>query len=106
MVKKEQLISYIAPAAPATRRPASGHLPFLRPEIGFTPKWFRTALNIDFGRKWHADPEYRRQTRLEMYQELKRRFPDYPIGRINENTIDILTGTFGSSDVAAIYAGA
>lgn len=69
MVIKQQLISYIAPAAPATRRPASGNLPFLRPEIGFTPKWYRAALGIDFGRKWHIDPIYRRQYRIKLYQE-------------------------------------
>ena len=43
-----QLISYIALGAPATRRPASGDLPWLRPEIGFTPNWYHKALNIDF----------------------------------------------------------
>jgi len=100
---KQQLISYIAPGAPATRRPASGYLPFLRPEIGFTPKWYRTALGIDFGGKWHTDPNYRRQTRIEMYQELNKRFPDSLIGSMNDNAIDILTGTYGASAIAAIY---
>ena len=38
------LISYIAPGAPATRRPAAGGEARLRPEIGFTPLWYRTAL--------------------------------------------------------------
>jgi len=103
MVKKKQLISYIAPAAPATRRPASGHLPFLRPEIGFTPKWYRTALGIDFGEKWHSDPVYRRQSRIEMYNELNIRFPFTPIGRMDGDSIDILTGTYGASVIAAIY---
>ena len=100
---KQQLISYIAAGAPPTRRPASGYLPFLRPEIGFTPKWFRTALGIDFGRKWHTDPIYRRQSRIEMYQELNKRFPGTPVGRMDETTIDILTGTYGCSAIAAIY---
>jgi len=100
---KQQLISYIAPGAPATRRPASGNLPFLRPEIGFTPKWYRTALGIDFGEKWHINPEYRRQTRIEMVQELNRRFPEKRIGQMDEFTTDILTGTFGASAIAAIY---
>ena len=36
----KQLISYIAPGAPATRRPETAELPFLRPEIGFTPRWY------------------------------------------------------------------
>ena len=39
-----QLISYLAPAAPARRRPATGDEPFLRPEVGFTPRWFQEGL--------------------------------------------------------------
>jgi hypothetical protein len=103
MNRAKQLISYIAPGAPATRRPASGSLPFLRPEIGFTPKWYRAALGIDFGEKWHTNPEYRRETRLKMYAELERRFPSTAIGRMNGNPVDLLTGTFGASAIAAIY---
>jgi len=100
---KQQLISYIAPGAPATRRPASGNLPFLRPEIGFTPKWFSDRLGIDFGMTWHTDPAYRRQSRIGMYEELKIRFPETSIGRMDEDVIDILTGTYGASAIAAIY---
>ena len=98
-----QLISYIAPGAPATRRPATGILPFLRPEIGFTPKWYREALGIDFGEKWHTNPEYRRQSRIDMAAELDRRFPGTQIGHNGENVTDLLTGTYGASAIAAIY---
>ena len=100
---KQQLISYIAPGAPATRRPASGEHPFLRPEIGFTPKWYSKSLGIDFGERWHTDVEYRRQTRIKMREELDKRFPGTPIGSNSENTTDILTGLYGASSVAAIY---
>jgi uroporphyrinogen-III decarboxylase len=100
---KQQLTSYIAPGAPATRRPVSGPLPYLRPEIGFTPKWYRATLGINFGEKLHTDPEYRRETRLQMYAELERRFPGTAIGRIDNKTTDLLTGTFGASAIAAIY---
>ena len=55
-----QLVSYIAPGAPATRRVATGDEPYLRPEVGFTPAWYRQYLNIDFGEPWHTDPHYRR----------------------------------------------
>ncbi|MDT8301518.1 MAG: uroporphyrinogen decarboxylase family protein [Sedimentisphaerales bacterium] len=100
-----QLISYIAPAAPATRRPVTGGEKFLRPEIGFTPNWYRTAIGIDFGRQWHTDPAYRRRTILEMRSELKRRFPETGIGGIDQpdRPMDILTGTYGCVSVAAIY---
>lgn len=98
-----QLISYIAPGAPATRRPAKGKLPYLRPEIGFTPKWYNRYLGISFGEKWHFDPHYRRQTRLQMYAELEKRFPGAGIGRLEPGVNDVLTGTWGASLVAAIF---
>ena len=75
MERAQQLISYIAPGAPATRRPATENLPFLRPGIGFTPKWYHNTLNINFGEKWHTDPSYRQQTRIEMVQELNFYYP-------------------------------
>jgi len=100
-----QLISYIAPAAPATRRPATGEEPFLRPEIGFTPNWYHSAIGIDFGRRWHTDPAYRRRTLLDMRSELRRRFPETGIGGIDrpDRPLDMLTGTYGCISVAAIY---
>lgn len=100
-----QLISYIAPAAPATRQPATGDEPFLRPEIGFTPNWFRSAMGIDFGPKWHCEPAYRREMLPVMYSEIKRRFPGTSFGGIDdpEKSPDLLTGTYGCVSVAAIY---
>jgi len=103
--KQQQLISYIAPSAPATRRPASGDEPFLRPEIGFTPKWYREALGIDSGERWHTDPAYRRDTIILMGRELKKRFGDSNIGWVRnpDEPADLLTGAFGACSVAAIY---
>ena len=100
-----QLVSYIAPAAPATRRPASGDEPFLRPEIGFTPAWFRQHLPIDFGRPWHLDPQYRREAVIAMRELLRVRFPGTAIGRADrpDEPLDLLTGLFGACSVAAIY---
>jgi len=100
-----QLISYIAPGAPATRRPARGDEPFLRPEVGFTPRWYREALGIDFGRRWHTDVRYRREAALAMRGELRRRFPDTYIGGIDrpDDPLDLLTGAFGTCTVAAIF---
>ncbi|MHC4482929.1 MAG: uroporphyrinogen decarboxylase family protein [Planctomycetota bacterium] len=100
-----QQISYIAPAAPARRQPATGDEPFMRPEIGFTPNWFRTALGIDFGERWHTDPAYRRETVLAMRGELKRRFPGSKIGGIDrpDRPLDLLTGVYGGNVVAMLY---
>lgn len=100
----QQLVSYIALGAPATRRPVFEKLPFLRPEIGFTPKWFHNALNIDFGEKWHTDLKYRKQSVLQMREEIEQRFPGSKIGIIDEEkSIDLLTGLNGACNIASIY---
>src|SRR5512137_967441 len=100
-----QLISYIAPGAPATRRPADGDEPFLRPEIGFTPAWYRQHLDIDFGERFHRDPAYRRDCVSRMRAELRRRFPGTQIGGNHraDAPMDLLTGVYGAGTVAAVY---
>ena len=100
-----QLISYIAPAAPATRRHGVGDEPFLRPEVGFTPAWYRQYLDIDFGEPFHTDPAYRRDAVVAMHELLQGRFPDTTIGRVQlmQEPLDLLTGTYGACSVAAIY---
>lgn len=100
-----QLTSYIAPAAPATRRPATGQEPYLRAEVGFTPRWYRQRLGIDFGRQWHASPSLRGQGIRAMRAELRRRFAGTAIGGIDrpDSPLDLLTGALGACTVAAIY---
>ncbi len=100
-----QLISYIAPAAPATRRPARGDEPAVRPEVGFTPAWYRRHLPIDFGRPWHTNPAYRRHALRAMRAELARRFPGTAIGGIDraEGPLDLLTGMLGACTVGGIF---
>ncbi|MBV7337547.1 hypothetical protein KFU94_56835 [Chloroflexi bacterium TSY] len=107
-----QLISYIAHAAPATRRPATGDEPFMRAEIGFTPRWYSTALSetsfgpVDFGERWHLDPAYRADTIQAMARETTRRFgKEAQIGVLQDpdNPTDLITGTFGALIVPGIY---
>jgi hypothetical protein len=101
----QQLISYIAPGAPATRRRAEGDEAFLRPEIGFTPRWYRERLGIDFGERWHFDPAHRRDTVLAMRAELRRTFPGTRIGGMDrpDSPLDLLTGLHGACAVAAMF---
>ena len=96
-----QLISYIAPGAPATRRPARGDDPYLRLELGFTPKWYREAAGVDFGAAWHQDPAVRRAALEAMREILDRRFPGADIGA--GDGPDLLTGVYGACAVAGIY---
>lgn len=99
------LVSYIAPGAPATRRPATGDEPFLRPEIGFTPAWYRQHANLDFSERFHNDPAYRRDAVVTMRGVLRERFPGTHIGGADQHDgpLDLLTGTHGAGTVAAIY---
>jgi len=105
MSRVNRLVSYIAPGAPATRRPAGGQEPFLRPEIGFTPSWYRRLLDIDFGERYHNDPAYRRDCVLKMRSVLRTRFPGIGVGGYDkpDSSLDLLTGTFGACTLAAIY---
>ena len=104
MKATNQLISYIALGAPATRRPAMDNLPFLRPEIGFTPKWYHDALGIDFGANYHSNPTYRMVSLLKMRDEVDQRFPGNKIGKIDEEgTLDLLTGLYGACSIASMY---
>jgi len=96
------LFSYIAPAAPATRRPGRENEPAFRPEIGFTPGWYRKRLGTDFGERWHQDPAYRKETILAMRTLLRERFPGHPVGYLEEGP-DLLTGVFGGCTLSGIY---
>ncbi len=101
----EQLISYIALGAPATRRPATGTLPFLRPEIGFTPKWYHQSTGIDFGERYHIDPSFRKKSLMTMRTEVDKRFPGSRIGKIDDSgeTTDLLTGLYGACTIASMF---
>lgn len=104
-MSQRQLISYIALGAPATRRPAQGNEPYLRPEIGFTPRWYYDRLGVDFGEKWHLNPEYRREAVAAMAREVRTRFSTNLIGPLQtpEQPSDLLTGTFGTCFVASLF---
>lgn len=101
----DQLVSYIALSAPATRRPATGDEPHVRPEFGFTPKWYRESVGIDFGEQWHTSPAYRRDAWIRMAHEVRRRFPGIPIGQVEDpdQPTDLLTGVHGASFVALLF---
>jgi len=103
---QDKLLSYIAHSAPATRRPGTGDEPFIRPEIGFIPNWYLQTLDIDFGKRWHTDPAYRKKTIIAMSRETRKRFgrrSDIGILQDPGNPLDVLTGTYGALLVSGIY---
>jgi len=103
--KPKQLISYMVPGAPATRRPATSDLPFMRAEIGFLPRWYRQHLDTDFGQRWHETPEYRQESLRRMRQLLRERFAGTTIGQIHEaeGPLDLLTGTYGVTVISSVF---
>jgi hypothetical protein len=84
--KNGTLVSYIAPGAPATRRPAMGDEPYLRLEIGFTPAWYRQHADIDFGARIHTDPAYRRESVPEFIAGFRE---TNPLAKIISENLDV-----------------
>jgi len=99
-----QLRYYIAPGAPPTREQADGAEPFMRAEVGFTPQWYRHFCGLDYGERWHQDPDVRMKGCEKMRAELRRRFPGHNLGGCeNDVPPDLLTGVYGGCVVASMY---
>ena len=98
------LRSYIAPGAPATRHPCDGTESALRIEFGFTPRWYRQHLDIDFSERWHEDVLYRAATVEQMRCELRKRFPGIPVGgNFEDMPAANLDGVYGALFVARLF---
>jgi hypothetical protein len=50
--------------------------------LGFTPKWYRDRLGIDFAEAWHLDPVYRYEQSIHMRQLLQELFPSVDYFRL------------------------
>jgi hypothetical protein len=73
-----QLRNHIPLSGPATREPCDGTEGRLRVSMGFTPRWYHDRLGVDFGQKWHLDPEYRYTSLVRMKELLHSKFPTIP----------------------------
>lgn len=67
--------NHIPLGAPATREPCDGTESAFRVSLGFTPRWYRDRLGIDFGEPWHHDAPYRYGALLSMKGLLHEEFP-------------------------------
>ena len=99
-----QLRSHIPIAAPARREAADGTEPPLRIVLGFEPRWFHVRCGVDFGERWHRDPEYRRATLLSMRAELQRAFPCTSQWSGEEaRDVNTIAGCFGVGVMPAVF---
>lgn len=99
-----RLRNHIPLAGPATREPCDGSESPLRVSLGFTPKWYRDRLGVDFGEAWHLDPGFRRESLVRMKELLHDEFPevDYfaPDGG---QPCDTISGAFGIMLMSSCY---
>ena len=77
--------------------------PEMRIMHGFTPKWFRNTMGLDYMEAWHQDPVLRRDSLVRMKQTLNEHFPDLMLGGSDP---DAITGTvsvaYGTTVIASI----
>jgi len=76
MKQDYQLRNHIPLSGPATREPCDGTESRLRVSVGFTLLWYRDRLGVDFGEKWHNNPEYRYTSLVKMKEYLHLHFHD------------------------------
>jgi hypothetical protein len=77
------LRNHIPLSGPATREPCDGTESPMRVSLGFTPRWYRDRLGMDFGEPWHLDPVYRYEQSVRMRQLLQEVFPTVDYFRLN-----------------------
>ncbi len=108
MLQDYQLRNHIPLSGPATREACDGTESRLRVSLGFTPLWYRDRLGIDFGEKWHNDPEYRYNSLIEMKEYLHKHFPSIPYFTPVykdgiEPTCATISGVYGILLISMIY---
>lgn len=75
----------------------------MRVEFGFTPRWYRDRLGVDFSERWHVDALYRHETVVRMRRELNRRFPELKLGGDAEEAKANVDGVHGGLTMAMIF---
>ena len=108
MIQDYQLRNHIPLSGPATREPCDGTEDRLRVSLGFTPLWYRDRLGVDFGEKWHNDPEYRYASLVKMKEYLHLHFPSIPYFEPKyekgiEPTCATISGVYGILLISMIY---
>jgi hypothetical protein len=103
-MKPLQLRHHNPLAAGGRREPANGAESPMRASIGFVPRWFAQRCGVDFSRRWHHDPVYRRQSLKLMKKELVQSFPlatDWDLG--DQSDLNTLSGVYGVHLIAHVF---
>ncbi len=70
----------------------------MRVSLGFTPKWYRSRLGIDFSEAWHNDYRYRFDSLTTMKAHLHECFPEVPSfipGKDPDPSCATISGIYG-----------
>ena len=96
-----KLRNHIPIAGPARREPADGTESPFRVSLGFEPAWYSRRCEVDFGERWHRDPEYRHETLTAMKGELTAAFPSVTYWDDDDPTdLATLSGVYGAYPIA------
>jgi len=78
--------------------------PQIRIMHGFTPRWFRTNMGVDYGKSWHTDPELRRDSLVKMKQTLNEHFPGLGFGGDDpEDLAGTISVAYGTVNFSSLY---
>ena len=78
--------------------------PELRIMHGFTPKWFRQNMGLDYLEPWHEDPVLRRASLVQMKKTLNEHFPTLQLGGADPEAIGgTLSVAYGTTLVSGLF---
>jgi hypothetical protein len=72
-------------------------------DYGFTPAWFADRCDVDFGRRWHTDSRYRRDSFVLMANVLNNDFPGLGLGGDPSRIRGSISGVLSCALPAAIF---
>jgi len=78
--------------------------PKMRIMHGFTPKWFRSTMGVDYSRPWHIDPVLRHESLIKMKQTLNDHFPSLRLGgEAPESIGGTISVAYGTANFSSLF---
>ena len=81
----------------------SPSLPKPKIHLSFTPSWFSSRMELDYGEVWHSDPIYRWKSFIEMANVLNAEFPSLNPGGNPKDIIGGLSQIHTCTMIAALF---